>query len=64
MNTWHYHSASGSTATTPEENLTELVKAGTLTPQTLVWTQGSAARVSSCSGSMVTGWLSSTPAAR
>lgn len=40
--TWHYHSASGSTATTPEENLTELVDAGTITPQTLVWSQGMA----------------------
>ena len=42
MNTWHYHSASGSTASTSEENLTELVEAGTWTPQTLVWTQGMA----------------------
>ena len=42
MKTWHYHSASGSTATTSEENLPELAEGGTLTPQTLVWTQGMA----------------------
>ena len=42
MKSWHYHSASGSTATTSEENLPELVENGILTPQTLVWTQGMA----------------------
>ena len=42
MKTWHYHSASGSSASTSEENLSELVEGGTLTPQTLVWTQGMA----------------------
>ncbi|TAE73239.1 MAG: TIGR00266 family protein [Verrucomicrobia bacterium] len=42
MKSWYYHSASGSTATTSEENLSELVQNGILTPQTLVWTQGMA----------------------
>ena len=42
MKTWHYHSASGSSAQTSEENLSELVEGGTITPQTLVWTQGMA----------------------
>lgn len=40
MKTWHYHGSSGSTASTPEENLNELVEGGTITPQTLMWTQG------------------------
>lgn len=42
MKSWYYHSASGSTATTSEENLSELVQNGILTPQTLVWTQSMA----------------------
>ena len=42
MKTWHYHSASGSSASTSEENLPELVESGTITPQTLLWTQGMA----------------------
>lgn len=42
MKTWHYHSSSGSTATTSEENLSELAGAGTITHATLMWTQGMA----------------------
>lgn len=42
MKTWHYHGSSGSTATTSEENLSELVEAGTITAQTFMWTQGMA----------------------
>jgi uncharacterized protein (TIGR00266 family) len=40
MKTWHYHSASGSTATTSDENLTELIAAGTISTDTLMWTDG------------------------
>lgn len=42
MKTWHYHSGSGSQATTSEENLPELVESGALTARTLVWTAGMA----------------------
>lgn len=42
MKTWHYHSSSGSTASTSEENLAELAEAGSISPQTLVWTDGMA----------------------
>jgi uncharacterized protein (TIGR00266 family) len=42
MKLWHYHSASGATATTSEENLPELVEGGTLTATTLVWSEGMA----------------------
>ena len=42
MKTWHYHGSSGSTATTSDENLPELVGAGTILPSTLMWTQGMA----------------------
>ncbi|MDB6080388.1 MAG: hypothetical protein JWO82_4135 [Akkermansiaceae bacterium] len=42
MKTWHYHSASGSQASTSEENLAELVEGGIITPATLVWTAGMA----------------------
>ncbi len=42
MKTWHYHSASGSTATTSDENLPELITGGTLTASTLVWSDGMA----------------------
>jgi uncharacterized protein (TIGR00266 family) len=41
MKLWHYHSASG-TATASDENLSELVEAGTLTAETLVWSEGMA----------------------
>ena len=40
MKTWHYHGSSGSTATTSEENLAELVESGAISPQTFMWTQG------------------------
>jgi uncharacterized protein (TIGR00266 family) len=40
MKTWHYHSASGSTATTSDENLPELIAGGTITASTLVWSDG------------------------
>jgi len=40
MKLWHYHSASGATATTSEENLPELAQAGTLTATTLIWSEG------------------------
>jgi uncharacterized protein (TIGR00266 family) len=42
MTTWHYHSASGSTAITSDDNLPELVTAGTITASTLVWSEGMA----------------------
>lgn len=42
MKTWHYHSSSGSTASTSDENLPELIAGGTLTATTLVWTDGMA----------------------
>ncbi|QUE51439.1 TIGR00266 family protein [Luteolibacter ambystomatis] len=42
MKTWHYHSASGSTASTSEENLNELIESGTITASTVVWTEGMA----------------------
>lgn len=42
MKTWHYHSASGSTATTSDENLPELIAGGILTASALVWTEGMA----------------------
>lgn len=42
MKTWHYHSASGSTASTSEENLNELIESGTITSATFMWTQGMA----------------------
>ncbi|MCW1886232.1 TIGR00266 family protein [Luteolibacter flavescens] len=42
MKTWHYHSASGSSASTSEENLAELAEGGIITSQTLVWTAGMA----------------------
>src|SRR6478735_7724800 len=40
MKTWHYHSTSGSTATTSDENLSELIAGGAITASTLVWTDG------------------------
>lgn len=40
MKTWHYHSASGSTATTSDENLPELIAGGTIIADTIVWTDG------------------------
>ncbi len=40
MKTWHYHSASGSTATTSDENLPELIAGGTISADTIVWTDG------------------------
>ena len=40
MKTWHYHSASGSTATTSDENLPELIAGGTISTDTIVWTDG------------------------
>lgn len=40
MKTWHYHSASGSTATTSDENLPELIAVGTISADTLMWTDG------------------------
>jgi len=40
MKVWHYHSASGSTASTSDENLPELVASGAITAATLVWTEG------------------------
>jgi uncharacterized protein (TIGR00266 family) len=42
MKTWHYHSASGSTATTSDENLPELITGGTIVASTLVWSDGMA----------------------
>jgi uncharacterized protein (TIGR00266 family) len=42
MKLWHYHSASGSNATTSDENLAELVEVGTITASTLVWCEGMA----------------------
>lgn len=42
MKTWHYHSASGSTATTSDENLPELIAGGTISADTIVWTDGMA----------------------
>lgn len=42
MKTWHYHSASGSNATTSDENLPELIAGGTITASTLVWSDGMA----------------------
>lgn len=42
MKTWHYHSASGSNATTSDENIPELIMGGTLTASTLVWSDGMA----------------------
>jgi uncharacterized protein (TIGR00266 family) len=40
MKLWHYHSASGSTASTSDENLAELAASGAITPASLVWTEG------------------------
>lgn len=40
MKTWHYHSTSGSTATTSDENLPELVAGGTISAGTIMWTDG------------------------
>lgn len=40
MKTWHYHSASGSNATTSDENLPELIAGGTISADTIVWTEG------------------------
>lgn len=40
MKTWHYHNGTGSNASTSEENLQELVEAGTITSQTLLWSEG------------------------
>lgn len=42
MQTWHYLSASGSTATTSDENLPELIAGGILTASTFVWSDGMA----------------------
>ena len=42
MKTWHYLTPSRSNATVQEENLSELVGSGQLTPQTMVWTDGMA----------------------
>jgi uncharacterized protein (TIGR00266 family) len=42
MKTWHYHSTSGSTATTSDENLPELIAGGTISADTIVWTDGMA----------------------
>jgi uncharacterized protein (TIGR00266 family) len=40
MKTWHYHSTSGSTATTSDENLPELIAGGTISADTIMWTDG------------------------
>lgn len=40
MKTWHYHSTSGSTATTSDENLPELIAGGTISAGTIMWTDG------------------------